>query len=137
MCVCLVLLASCTARNVLADKGGKSGPPKLGCNELAGLENTGVACCGMVMVSGDNGAAKVGVSWDVDTILKGQDASIVLPVRETRAEFGREFAGECMEGVEDKGIGCRGSGKPLGEGGINEVDEKGVGEKGDVLIVGV
>ena len=42
-----------------------------------------------------------------------------------------------MEGVKDKGIGCRGSGKSLGEGGINEVDEKGVGEKGDILIVGV
>ena len=137
MCVCFVLLASCTARNVLADKGGKSWPPKLGCNELAGLENTGVTCCRMVMVARDNRTAEVGVCGDVDTILEGQDASVILPVGETRMEFGREFAGECMEGVKDKGIGCRGGGKPFREGGIYEVDKEGIREEGDIFIVGV
>ena len=80
MRVCFVLLASCTARNILADKGSKSGPPKLGCNELVGLENTGVTCCGVVMVSGDNGTVEVGVSGDIDSILEGQDTSVILPI---------------------------------------------------------
>ena len=135
MCVCLVLLASGTARDVLADEGSKTWPPKLRCDELAGLENTGVTCCGMVMVSRDNGTAEVGVGGDVNTILEGQDSGVVLPVRETRAEFSREFAGECMEGVKDKGIGCRGSGEPFREGGINEVDKEGVGEESNVFVV--
>ena len=52
-----------------------------------------------------------------------------------RAEFGREFAGECVEGVKDEGIGCRGSGELLGEGGINEVYKEGVGEEGDIFVV--
>ena len=80
MGICLVLLASCTARNILADKGGKSWPPKLGCDELAGFENTGVTCSGMVMVSRDNGTVEVRISGDVDTILEGQDTSIVFPI---------------------------------------------------------
>ena len=135
VCVCLVLLASCTARNVLADKGGKSGPPKLGCNELVGLENTRVTCCGMVMVSGDNRAAEGGVGGDIDTILEGQDTSIILPIRETRSKFGREFAGECVEGIKDKGVSCGGSSKPVREGGVDEIDEEGVGEEGDIFII--
>ena len=80
MHVCFVLLASCTARNVLADKGGKTWPPKLRCNKLVGLENTGVTCCRMVMVLRDNGTAEVGVSGDIDTILEGQDTSVVFPI---------------------------------------------------------
>ena len=90
--VYFVLLASRAARNVLADKGGKAGPPKLGCNELAGLENTGVTCCGMVMVSSDNRTVEGGVSGDIDTILKSQDSGVVFPVGETRAKLGGEFA---------------------------------------------
>ena len=99
MRVRLVLLAGCTARNILADKGGKSWPPKLGCNKLAGLEDTRVTRCRMVMVAGDNGTTEGGVGGDVDTILEGQDASVVLPIRETRAELGWELPRECMEGV--------------------------------------
>ena len=80
VCVRFVLLASCTARNVLADEGGKTRPPKLRCDELAGLENTGVTCGGMVMVSSNNGTAEVRISGDIDTILEGQDTSVVFPV---------------------------------------------------------
>ena len=54
-----------------------------------------------------------------------------------RAKFGREFAGECVEGVQDEGISCGGGSEPFGEGGINEVDKEGVWEEGDVLIVRV
>ena len=106
MRVCFVLLASCTPRDVLADKGGKTWPPKLGCNKLAGLENTGVTCCGVVMVSRDNGATEGRVSGNIDMILEGQDSSIVLPVGETRVELGRKFTGEGVKGIEDKGVGC-------------------------------
>ena len=42
-----------------------------------------------------------------------------------------------MEGVEDKGICCRGSGKPFREGGVNEVDKESVWEEGDILIIRV
>ena len=42
-----------------------------------------------------------------------------------------------MEGIEDKGIGCRGGNEPFREGGVYEVDEEGVGEEGDILIIGV
>ena len=137
MCVCFVLLASCTARNVLADEGGKTRPPELGCNELAGLENTRVTCCGMVMVSSDNGMAEGGVSRDVDTILKGQDTGVVFPVRETRAKLGGEFTRECVKSIKDKRVGCGRGSEPFGEGGVNEVYEKGVWEKSDILVVGV
>ena len=137
MRVRFVLLASCTARNILVDEGGESWPPKLGCDELAGFENTGVSCCRMVVVAGDDGAAEGGVSGNIDTILEGQDTSVVLPVRETRAELGREFSGECMEGVEDKGVSCRGGSESFGEGGVYEVDEEGVREEGDVFVVRV
>ena len=108
-----VLLAGCTARNILVDEGGKTWPPEFRGDELAGLENTGVTCCGMIVVAGDNGAAECGVSGNIDTILKGQDTSVVFPVGESRAKFGREFARECMEGIKDKGISCGGSGEPL------------------------
>ena len=118
MHVHLVVLASCTARNVLAGKGGKAWPPKLRCDELVGFENTGVTCCGMVMVSRDNGAAEVGVGRDVNVILKGQDASIVLPIGEVGVEFGGEFSGECVESIKDEGVGCGGDGEPFGEGGV-------------------
>ena len=80
MCICLVLLASGTASNVLVDKGGETQPPKLRCNKLAGLENTGMSCSGVIMVVGNNKAVEVGVGRDVDAILVGQDSSIVLPV---------------------------------------------------------
>ena len=137
VCVCFVLLASCTARNVLVDEGGKTWPPKLRCNELASLENSGVTCCRMVMVSRDNGTAEGGVCRDVDTILEGQDTSIIFPIGEMRVEFGGEFSGECVEGVKDKGVGCGGGSKPVRQGGINEVDKEGVREEGDILVVGV
>ena len=81
--------------------------------------------------------AEVGVGGNVDTILEGQDTSVILPVGEMRAELGREFSRECMESIEDKGVGCEGSSKPFGEGGVNEVDKEGVRKEGDVLIVRV
>ena len=137
VCVCLVLLASCAARNILADKGGKTRPPEFRCDELAGLENTRVTCCRMVMVSSNDRAAEGGVSGNIDMILKGQDSGVVFPVGETRAELGGEFAGKCMEGVEDKGVGFGGSGEPFREGGVNEVYEEGVRKEGDILVVGV
>ena len=137
MRVCFVLLACRTARNILADEGGKTWPPELGCDELAGFENTGVTRCRVVMVSRDNGAAEGRVGRNIDTILKGQDTGVVLPVREARTKLGGEFAGECMEGVEDKGVGRGGGGKPFREGGVDEVYKEGVGEEGDILVVGV
>ena len=133
--VCFVLLASRTARNVLADEGSKTRPPKLGCDELASLENTGVTCGGMVMVSRDNGTAEGRVSGNIDSILEGQDTSVVFPVGETGAEFGREFSRECMEGVENKGVSCGGGGKPCREGGVNEVHEEDIWEEGDIFVV--
>ena len=35
MCVSLVLLAKGTALDIAADKGGESGPPEFGSNQLA------------------------------------------------------------------------------------------------------
>ena len=71
MHVCFVLLANSTARNVLADKGGKTRPPKLRCDELAGFKNSRVSGSGVVMVMRDNRTAEVRVSRDINTILKG------------------------------------------------------------------
>ena len=99
VCVCFVLLASRTARNILVDEGGKTWPPKLGCNELAGLENSRVSCDGVVMVMGDNRAVEVRVGGNIGAILKGQDTSVVFPVRGPGMEFGREFTGECVESI--------------------------------------
>ena len=88
-------------------------------------------------MSRDNGATEGRVGRNVDTILKGQDTGVILPVREARTKLGGEFAGECMEGVEDKGVGCGGGSKPFREGGVDEVYKEGVGEESNVFVVGV
>ena len=52
-------------------------------------------------------------------------------------KLGWEFAGECMEGIKDEGVSCGGGSEPFREGGINEVNEEGVGEEDDILVVRV
>ena len=81
--------------------------------------------------------AEVRVSGDVDMILIGQDASIVLPVREARAELSREFTRECMEGIENERVRGGGGRDAFGERGVNEVDDESIREEDDILVVSV
>ena len=49
MRVNLVLLASSTALDIAADKGGQARPPEFGCNELTGFKEAGMTSRFMIM----------------------------------------------------------------------------------------
>ena len=121
--------------DVAANIRGKAWPPKLQGNKLASFEDTWVASSGVVMVTSHNRVAQVSISGDVDAALVSQDASIVMPVREARAEGSRDCTRESMEGIKDQRVRSRGGAKFVGKRGVNEVDEECVREQGDCLIV--
>ena len=53
-----VLLACSTAFDIVADKEGEAGPPELGSDKLAGLEEAGVPGGFMIVASRKDGMAK-------------------------------------------------------------------------------
>ena len=86
VCVNLILLAKGTALHVSADEGGESRPPKFGSDQLACLQETGVAGRCVVMAAFENGAAEGIVCRDVDMAFVGKDSHIDLPVGESGTE---------------------------------------------------
>ena len=80
MCVSLILLAEGTALNIAADKGGESGPPELGSDQLACFQEAGVAGGCMVMTAFEDGMTKRVVGRDIDTAFVSEDAGLDLPV---------------------------------------------------------
>ena len=82
----------------------------------------------MVMVASNNRVVKVSISGDIDTVLISQDTSIIMPIREARAEFSGEFARVSMEGIEDKWIRSQGGVELSGKGGVNKIDEEDIRE---------
>ena len=75
------------------------------------------------------------VSGDVDVALIGQDASFNLPVREAGTEGERDVFVHGLEGLEDKGVACRHRLDTVGEGNVNNIDEKGRGKESNSIIV--
>ena len=80
MGVRLILLADGAASDVGADVGGKTRPPELRGDELAGFKETGVARSRMIMATTEDGTSKVGVRWYINAALIGKDAVDMLPI---------------------------------------------------------
>ena len=76
-----VLLTSGAASNEGANIGGEAWPPKLGGDQLASFEETGMAHGGMVMT-----AAEVARRGNMDVTLISEGAIGVLPVRKMGTE---------------------------------------------------
>ena len=119
MGVGFVFLAGSAAFNEAADKGGEPRPPEFSSDELACLQEAGMAGGFVIMVVFENGAAKGIISGDIDTAFVGKDAGFNLPVGESRTEGERNILMHRLEGLEDKGI-TRGCGfNMMREGGVN------------------
>ena len=103
----LVVLAGCTAFDILADVGGEAGPPELGCDKLSGFPITWVAGTVVVVATLQNSVPEGVVIWNIDTALIGQDACFDLPVGEAGMEGERDVLVHGLEGLEDEGIACR------------------------------
>ena len=91
----------------------------------------------MIMAAFEDGAAEGVVCRDVDTAFVSKDAGFGLPVSKPGAERKRNILMHGLEGLEDEGITCRSRFDAMREGGVDEVDEKGWWEEGDVGVVGV
>ena len=137
MCVDLVLLANGTAFDVAADKGSKAGPPEFGSDQLPSFQEAGVSGGFMIMAVCEDSAMEGVVCGDVDTALIGEDAGLDLPVSEAGTEGERNVLVHGLESLENEGV-ARGYGlNAMGEGSVNQVDEEGRREEGDVSVVGI
>ena len=58
-----------------------------------------------------------------------------MPIKKARTELGRGFSREGMESVEDKWVSGRGGMEFGREGGVDEVNEEGVGKEGNISVV--
>ena len=137
MCVNFVLLAESAALNILADKGGESGPSELGSDQLSCFQEAGMPSGFMIVAPFKDGVAKGIVCGDIDTAFIGEDAGFDLPVGQLGAEGERNILVHGLEGLENEGV-SRGCGfNVVGEGGVNQVDKEGRREEGDVSVVGI
>ena len=102
MGVRLILLAGGTASHESADVRGKTGPPEVGSDKLAGLEKARVAS-GRVVVT----AAEIASGRDKDAALIGEDAISILPIQEAGMEGRGNGAIHGLKGLEDEGVGGR------------------------------
>ena len=91
----------------------------------------------MIMAAFKNCTAEGIVRRDVDTAFIGEDASFDLPVGQPGTEGEGNVFVHGLEGLEDEGVTRRGRFDAMREGGVDEVDEKGRREKGDVGVVRV
>ena len=135
VCVNLVLLAKGTAFDVLADEGGESGPPELGGNQLSGFQEAGVSGGFMVVTSRKDGAAEGVVGGDINMALISEDAGFNLPVGQPGTEGKRDVLMHGLESLEDKGVTRGRRLNAVGEGGVDEVDNQGRREEGDVGVI--
>ena len=104
MCINFVLLATGTAFDVTADKGSEPGPPKFSGDQLACLQEAGMASRFMIMAAFENSAAKGVICGDVDTTFVGKDAHFDLPVSEPRTEGERNVLMHGLESLKDEGV---------------------------------
>ena len=116
MCVRLVLLTGRAASNEGTNIRSEAQPPELGGNQLASLEEAGVASSGVVVTAAENIAAEIASGRDIDAALIGEDAIRVLPVRETGMESRWNGAIHGLKGLKDKGVRGRRGSNAGGEG---------------------
>ena len=105
MCVRFVLLTSGAASNKSMNIGGEAWPPELGGNQLASLEEAGVASSGVVVTAAENITAEIASGGNKDAAFICEDAIGKLPVREAGTEGRGNGAIHRLKGLEDKGIG--------------------------------
>jgi hypothetical protein len=72
-----------------------------------------MASRGMIMGTSNNVMTKRARVRDVNMVLVGEETTINLPVRETRAEGRGNSAIEGLEGIADKDIVTRGRGNGI------------------------
>ena len=137
MCVDFVLLAEGTALDVATDEGGETGPPEFGGDQLSSFQEAGMSGRFMIMAPLKNGAAKGIIRGNIDTVFIGEDAGFDLPVSQPGMEGERDILMHGLEGLENEGITCGGRFDAVREGGVDEVDEQGRREEGDVGVVRV
>ena len=75
------------------------------------------------------------IAGDIDAALIGQDACVDLPVGEAGTEGERDVLVHGLQGLENKGIACRGRLDAMGEGNVNNIDEERWGKESDSIIV--
>ena len=83
----------------------------------------------------ENGVAEGIVVGDIDTTLVGHDACFDLPVGEAGMEGERDVFIHGLEGLEDKGVTCRGRLDTVREGDIDNVDKEGRGKESNSIVV--
>ena len=137
MCVNFVLLTKGAALNVAADKGGESGPPEFGGDQLACFQEAGMTGRLVIVAALKNGVAKGIVCGNVDTAFVGEDAGFNLPVGQSGTEGERNVFVHGLESLEDEGVTCGCGFNAVGEGGVDQVDEEGWREEGYVGVIGI
>ena len=137
VCVNLVLLAEGTAFDIAADEGGESGPPEFGGDQLACFQEAGMSGRLVIVAAFKNGAAKGVIGRDIDTAFIGEDAGFDLPVGQPGMEGEGDIFMHGLEGLEDERVACGGRFDAVREGSVDEVNERGWWEEGDVGVVGV
>ena len=85
--VSFVLLAFSTAFDVLADKGSEAQPPELRGDQLAGLQEAGMASRFVIMAMFKYGVPQLIIGGNIDAALVGEDSGFDLPVGKAGAEW--------------------------------------------------
>ena len=93
-----------------------------------------VACSFMVMATSKDGPSKRGVGGDVNTTFIGEDSLSILPIRQTGTEGWGNGSIHGLQCLKDKRVEGRGGLDMVGEGHVDEVNEKRGWKKGDSFV---
>ena len=91
----------------------------------------------VIMAPFQDGASERVVRRDINTAFIRKDAGFNLPVSESGSKGKRNVLVHRLESLEDEGVTCRSRFNAVGEGGVDEVNEKGGWKEGDISVVGV
>ena len=87
MSVGFVLLACCTAFDIVANIGSKAWPPEFGRDQLMGFEEARVTGGFMIMAALEDRTAEGIISRDIDTAFVSEDSGLNLPVSKVGVEW--------------------------------------------------
>ena len=83
----------------------------------------------------ENGVTEGIVIGHIDTALISQDARFDLPVGEAGTKGKRDVVVHGLEGLEDKGVTCRGRLDTMGEGDVDNIDKERWGKESNSIVV--
>ena len=124
MGISLVLLAEGAAFDIAANKRGEAGPPEFGGDEVTRFQEAGVTGRRVIVAAFQDGPSERVIRRNIDTALIREDASVDLPVSQTRTEGERNILVHGLESLEDEGVTRGGRFDAVGEGGVNKVDKE-------------